>query len=139
MQSTMMTYGLTLDLLLERSERLFPDTAIISRAPDRGLRRSTYGEVARRARALAGGLQRAGLQPGDRVASLMWNHAAHLEAYFGVPLAGGVLHTLNLRLSPDDLVYIIQHGGDRFLILDDVLLPLHFSSVVQRGVLFTYG
>lgn len=131
MDSTMMTDGLTLDLLLERSERLFPDTAIVSRAPDRSLRRSTYGEVARRVRALAGGLQRAGLQPGERVASLMWNHAAHLEAYFGVPLAGGVLHTLNLRLSPDDLAYIIQHGGDRFLILDDVLLPL-FERIQDR-------
>ena len=131
MQSTMMTDGLTLDLLLERTERLFPDTAIVSRAPDRSLHRSNYGEVARSARALAGGLQRAGLRSGDRVASLMWNHAAHLEAYFGVALAGGVLHTLNLRLSPEDLVYIIQHGGDRFLILDDVLLPL-FERIRDR-------
>ena len=65
MQSTMMTDGLTLDLLLERTERLFPDTAIVSRAPNRSLRRSNYGEMARRARALAGGLQRAGLRCGE--------------------------------------------------------------------------
>ena len=125
MRSTMMPDGLTLDLLLERTERLFPDTPIVSRSPDRTLRRSTYAAMARRVRDLAGGLQAAGLQPGDRVASLMWNHQPHLEAYFGVPLAGGVLHTLNPRLSDEDLCYIIQDGGDRFLILDDVLLPVY--------------
>jgi fatty-acyl-CoA synthase len=65
-----------------------------------------------------------GLEPGDRVATLMWNHYAHLEAYFGVPMAGGVLHTLNLRLAPDDIAYIANHAQDRFLIVDDVLLPL---------------
>jgi fatty-acyl-CoA synthase len=65
------------------------------------------------------------MKPGDRVATLMWNHYAHLEAYFGVPCAVGVLHTLNLRLHPDDIGYIARHGGDRFLIVDDVLLPLY--------------
>lgn len=125
MRSTMMPDGLTLDLLAERAEALFSAVPIVSRAPDRRLVRSSYGEVMERARALAGGLQAEGLQPGDRVASLMWNHQMHLEAYFGVPLAGGVLHTLNPRLSIDDLVYIIRHGGDRFLILDEGLLPLY--------------
>jgi fatty-acyl-CoA synthase len=125
MRSTMMTDGLTLDLLVERAEALFPAAPIVSRAPDGRLIRSRYGEVMGRARALAGGLQAEGLQMGDRVASLMWNHQMHLEAYFGVPLAGGVLHTLNPRLSIDDLVYIIGHGGDRFLMLDEGLLPLY--------------
>ena len=127
MRSTMMTDGLTLDLLVERAESLFPAVPIVSRAPDRRLVRSSYGEVMARARALAGGLQAEGLQAGDRVASLMWNHQMHLEAYFGVPLAGGVLHTLNPRLSIDDLVYIIGHGGDRFLIVDAALLPLYLQ------------
>jgi Acyl-CoA synthetases (AMP-forming)/AMP-acid ligases II len=54
----------------------------------------------------------------------MWNHYAHLEAYFGIPAAGGVLHTLNLRLHPDEIAYIINHAEDRFLIVDDVLVPL---------------
>jgi len=125
MRSTMMTDGLTLDLLVERAEALFAAVPIVSRAPDGRLLRSRYGEVMGRARALAGGLQAEGLQMGDRVASLMWNHQMHLEAYFGVPLAGGVLHTLNPRLSIDDLVYIIGHGGDRFLMLDEGLLPLY--------------
>jgi fatty-acyl-CoA synthase len=92
--------------------------------PDRTLHRYTYGDFHRRARALAGALQKLGLRRGDRVATLMWNHYAHLEAYFAVPCAGGVLHTLNLRLHPDDIAYIGKHAGDRFLIVDDVLLPL---------------
>src|SRR5581483_6609132 len=57
-------------------------------------------------------------------ATLMWNHNAHLEAYFAIPLAGGVLHTLNLRLHPDEISYIAAHANDRFIIVDDVLLPL---------------
>ena len=74
---------------------------------------------------LAEALQRAGLQRGDRVATLMWNHHAHLEAYFGIPIAGGVLHPLNLRLAPSEIAYIANHAQDRFLIVDDVLLPLY--------------
>jgi fatty-acyl-CoA synthase len=66
-----------------------------------------------------------GLRKDDRVATLCWNHHAHLEAYFGVPAAGGVLHTLNLRLSPDELGWIAGNAQDRFLIVDDVLLPLY--------------
>ena len=121
---TMMDYPLTLDHLLVRAERMFPEVPVVSRLPDRSLHRSTYGQVARRARALAEALTRAGLRPGDRVATLMWNHAAHLETYLGVPLAGGVVHTLNLRLSPEELAFIIGHAADRFLLVDEVLQPL---------------
>ncbi len=59
------------------------------------------------------------------MATLMWNQTAHMEAYFGVPSAGGVLHTLNLRLHPDEISFIANHAGDRFLIVDDVLLPVY--------------
>ena len=65
------------------------------------------------------------MRRGDRVAALLWNHARHLEAYFGVPAAGCVNHTLNLRLHPDELAYIARHAGDRILLIDDVLLPLY--------------
>ncbi len=125
MNGTMMDYPLTLNHILERSGKLYGPVEIVSRLPDKSLHRHTYADFYRRARALAQALQQAGLERGDRVATLMWNHYAHLEAYFGVPAAGGVLHTLNLRLHPDDLVYIINHAGDRFLIVDDVLLPLY--------------
>ncbi len=121
---TMMDYPLTLDHLLVRAERMFPAVPVVSRLPDRSLHRTTYGQVARRARALAEALARAGLRPGDRVATLMWNHAAHLETYLGVPLAGGVVHTLNLRLSPEELAFIVSHADDRFLLVDEVLMPL---------------
>jgi len=121
----MMDYPLTLDHLLERAGQIFPGVEVVSRLPDKSLHRYTYGDFYRRTRALAEALLAAGMQPGDRVATLMWNHYAHLEAYFGIPVAGGVLHTLNLRLPPPDLEYICNHAGDRFLIVDDVLLPLY--------------
>ena len=124
MKGTMMQFPLTLRPLLERAATLFPKVEVVSSRPDNSIHRSTYGEMSRRARSLAAVLQTAGLQRGDRVASLMWNHHAHLEAYFGVPCAGGVLHTLNLRLHPDELAYIINHAQDRFLIVDDVLLHI---------------
>ena len=115
---------LTLIPLLERAGKVFPKAGIVSQRPDNSTDRCTYSDFYRRARALAAGLQDLGLRPGDRVASLMWNHSMHLEAYFGVPVVGGVLHTLNLRLHPDELAYIVNNAGDRFLIVDDVLLPV---------------
>ncbi len=125
MLGTMMNDPLTLVPILERAGKLFPRVEIVSRLPDRSLHRYTFKDFYRRARALAEALQKAGLQRGDRVATLMWNHYAHLEAYFGIPAAGGVVHTLNLRLGAQDLAYIANHARDRFLILDDVLLPLY--------------
>ena len=124
MLSTMMDVPLTLDRLLERAGTMFPNVDVISRRPDRSLHRSNYGQMYRRARQLAQALTSAGLKPGERVATLMWNHNVHLEAYYGVPACGGVLHTLNLRLYPEDIAYIVNHAEDRFLIVDDVLLPL---------------
>ncbi len=121
---TMMAFPLTLPHILERAGKLFAQVEIVSRLPDRSLHRNNYGEFYRRARRLASALTRAGLRRGDRVATLGCNHYAHLEAYFGVPVAGGVAHTLNLRLSPADLCYIANHADDRFLIVDDTLLPL---------------
>ena len=115
---------LNLSHFLERAGKLFGGQEIVSRMPDKSLHRYTYADFYRRARLLAEALTRAGLKPGDRVATLMWNHYAHYETYFGAIVAGGVLHTLNLRLSPEDIAYIANHAGDRFLIVDDVLLPL---------------
>ena len=125
MKSTMMNVPLSLNHLLERAGTLFPSTEIVSRRPDKGLVRHTFGEYYRRTRALASALQGLGLQKGDRVATLCWNHHAHLECYFGIPAAGGVMHTLNLRLSPDEIGWIAADAEDRFLVIDDVLLPLY--------------
>jgi fatty-acyl-CoA synthase len=125
MKGTMMQLPLTLASLLERAGKLFPIMEIVSSYPDNSIHRYTYREMYQRARNLAAALQALGLRRGDRVATLMWNHYVHLEAYFGVPSVGGVLHTLNLRLHPDELVHIVNHAEDRWLIVDDVLLPLY--------------
>ncbi len=124
MVSTMMNTPLSTNQLIERAGTLFGRTEVVSQMPDKSLRRHTYAELLRRSRSLAKSLIDAGLQKGDRVATLMWNHHAHVEAYFGVPMAGGVYHTLNLRLAPSDIAYIVNHAKDRFLIVDDVLLKL---------------
>jgi fatty-acyl-CoA synthase len=125
MLGTMMHYPLTLSHILERAGKYFPEAEIVSRRPDHSIHRYTYADLYRRSRALAEALLKSGLQRGDRVATLMWNHHAHLEAYFGIPISGGVLHTLNLRLAPTEIAYIANHAKDRFLIVDDVLLPLY--------------
>jgi len=127
MPTHMMSFPLTVRHLVDRAATIYPKSEIVSKLPDGTIHRYSFGEFTDRARQLASGLVRAGLKKGDRVATLMWNHYTHLEAYFGIPLAGGVLHTLNLRLAPDDLAYIINHAGDRFLLVDDVLLPLFLA------------
>src|SRR3990172_6305908 len=143
LQGLMMDFPLTLAPLIERAGTLFGKVEIVSRRPDRTLSRTTYADFCRRARRLARALADAGLGRGDRVATLMWNHAAHLEAHFGVPVAGGVLHTLNVRLHPDEIAAIANHAGDRFLLVDDVLLPLYeqFRSQVkfERVIVVPFG
>ena len=125
MKSTMMQVPLTMSHFLERAGKLFGGNEIVSRMPDKSIHRTTYAAFYRRARLLAEALQKAGLRKGDRVATLMWNHYAHYETYFGAIVSGGVLHTLNLRLAPDEIGFIANHANDRFLIVDDVLLPLY--------------
>ncbi len=138
-----MQFPLLLSTLMQRAGKLFPRTEIVSRKPDGTLDRSNYAEVLRRSQALAAALQREGVERGDRVATLMWNHAGHLEAYFGVPAMGGVLHTLNLRLHPDELAYIVNHAGDRWLLVDDVLLAMYekFRNKVklERVIVHRFG
>ena len=133
MKTTMMDMPLSLNMILERAGKLFAGVEVITRRPDRSLHATTYGAVYRRARQLAQALVKAGLKPGDRVATLCWNHATHMEAYFGIPAAGGVVHTLNLRLFPEDIAYIAKHAGDRFVIVDDCLLPLFEKFKDQVG------
>ena len=121
---TMMNTPLTLVSVLERVGRYFGQVELVSRLPNRSIHRTTWGDVYRRAHELANCLQAAGLRKGDRVATLMWNHYVHVEAHYGIPAAGGILHALNLRLHPDEIAWIAGHAQDRFLIVDDVLLPV---------------
>jgi fatty-acyl-CoA synthase len=120
----MMDYQLTLPTILRRAETYFPGKEIVTRLPDKSFHRYTYADFGRRSRQLAVALQQLGLERGDRVATLCWNHHQHLEAYFGVPCGGFVLHTLNLRLHPDDLAFIAASAGDRAVIVDAALVPL---------------
>jgi fatty-acyl-CoA synthase len=123
-ESTMMDIPLTIEMILDRARHVMPDGEIVSRQADRRLHKTTYGAIADRSEQLARALIDAGIRPRDRVATLMWNHAQHLECYLGIPLAAAVIHTLNLRLHPDEIAYIAQDAQDRFLIVDEVLLPL---------------
>src|SRR6186713_2945774 len=143
MQSTMMDVPLSLNHLLDRAGTLFAKNEIVSRLPDKTLRTHSYGEYHRRTRRLAAALQRLGLKKGDRVATLAWNHHAHLECYFGIPAAGGVMHTLNLRLAPDEIGWIAADAEDRFLVVDDILLPLYrqFADkhAFERVIVFPFS
>ena len=143
MRGTMMDFPLTLPTLLERAGQLFPRVEIVSRRPDRSILRTCYGDFYRRARRLASVLTKLGVQQGDRVASMMWNHAGHLEAFLGVPSAGAILHTLNLRLHPHEIAGIARHAGDRLLLIDDVLLPVYekfaADAPFERVIVVPYG
>ena len=124
MDGLMMDFPLTLTHLLRRAEQFFGDGEIVTRMPDKSFHRTTYRDTMRRSRQLAAALKKAGLERGDRVATLCWNHHQHHEAYFGIPCGGFVLHTLNLRLHPNDLAYIATHANDKAVIVDRALLPL---------------
>jgi len=143
MQTTMMDVPLSLNHLLERAGRYFAASEIVSRRPDKSLVRHDYAQWYRRTRALAAALRRLGLKKGDRVATLAWNHHAHLECYFGIPAAGGVMHTLNLRLAPGEIGAIAGDADDRFLVVDDILLPLYrqFAHVhrFERVIVFPFS
>jgi acyl-CoA synthetase (AMP-forming)/AMP-acid ligase II len=124
MDGLMMDFQLTIPPLLARAATFFREKEVVTRLPDRSFHRYTYPDLERRAKALAVGLGALGLERGDRVATLCWNHHQHVECYFGVPCGGFVLHTLNLRLHPSDLAYIATHAGDRAVVVDRSLVPL---------------
>src|SRR5882757_9640410 len=117
----MMPTALSVNDILARADKLFSRSEIVSRLPDKTLRRHSYGDLAVRTKALAHALRELGVAKGERVATLCWNHHAHLECYFGIPLTGAVMHTLNLRLSPAEIGWIAGHAEDTLLVVDDIL------------------
>ncbi len=130
---TMDDYPLTLTTVARRAEQFHGAREIISRRPDQSIHRTTYSDVLHRARRLAGALADLGVGDGDYVATLMWNQAEHLECYFAIPGMGAVLHTLNPRLHPDELGYIVNHAQDKVIVVDETLLPIlaGFSAARQ--------
>ncbi len=130
MQGLMQSYPLTLTHVFRRAERLFPEKEIATVQGD-GIVRVTYGEWAERTRRLAGVLDALEISADARVGTFAWNTARHLELYFAAPCSGRVLHTLNIRLFPDDIVYIADHAEDEIVFVDRSLLAI-FWPLVDR-------
>jgi fatty-acyl-CoA synthase len=120
----MMDVPLNAWLLFDHAPRHFADVEVVTRMVDGAVHRYTYADFGRRSQQLMHALDRLGLDAGDRVGTLAWNHYRHLECYFGIPCSGRVLHTLNLRLSAEELSYIIGHADDRAILVDPDLLGL---------------
>ena len=117
-------YQLTLQQNLERMRRVVGTAEVVTLVAPGEKTRASYAEVAERVDRLAAGLASLGVEPGDRVGTLCWNHQTHLEAYLAIPCMGAVLHTLNLRLFPEQLEYIVNHARDKVILVDDSLVPL---------------
>ncbi|MCB0959528.1 MAG: long-chain fatty acid--CoA ligase [Acidimicrobiales bacterium] len=123
MQGLMQDYPLTIPHMFHRVERLFPTKEIVTALPT-GRQRLTYGEWADRTRRLGGVLDRLGISADGRVATFSWNTARHLELYFAAPCTGRVLHTLNLRLFPEQVTYIVNHAADEVIFVDKTVAGL---------------
>jgi acyl-CoA synthetase (AMP-forming)/AMP-acid ligase II len=123
MNSTMQPSQLTVTSLMTRGAKLFANSEVITWQGENA-RHSSYPKVAERAARLANVLRSMGVEPGDRVGTLAWNNQEHLEAYLAIPCMGAVLHTLNLRLTPQQLVHIVNDAQDRVIIVDGSLVPL---------------
>ncbi|HET7311689.1 MAG TPA: long-chain-fatty-acid--CoA ligase [Mycobacteriales bacterium] len=130
----MMELPLDAWLLFGHAETHFADVEIVSAWSDGRLERCTLGDFARRAQQLMHGLDALGITAGATVGTLAWNSARHLEAYFGVPCTGRVLHTLNLRLSPEELAFIVDDAGDEAIIVDADLVPLLEKARAAGGL-----
>ena len=124
MHGQMMDSPLLITEIMRFADRNFPDGQVVSITFDNPRHRTTYREVFRRARKLANALRAAGIKPGDRIATLAWNDYRHLELYYAVSCMGAVLHTINPRLFPEQLEYIVNHAEDRLLFIDPTLLPV---------------
>ena len=127
-------FQLTLPYILRRAEQLYGYREIVTRRPDKSFHRHTFADFVTRSKKLALALGELGLESGDRVGTLGWNTYQHLEAYFGVPCSGAVLHTLNPRLHEDDLAYITDHAGDKVMIVDETLVPVWEKFGERTGV-----
>jgi acyl-CoA synthetase (AMP-forming)/AMP-acid ligase II len=125
MNGLMMKYPLTLDRILEHANRMYGHKQITTKLPDGELHRYTYADMYRRVKRLSKALGQIGVMPGDRVGTFAWNHYQHMELYYAIPGAGAVCHTLNIRLFPDQLAYIVNHAEDKVVFIDASLLPLY--------------
>jgi acyl-CoA synthetase (AMP-forming)/AMP-acid ligase II len=143
MQGLMMHWPLVLTHFLDRARRLHHRRPIASRHAG-GVFRYSFGEWASRVDRLAGALAALGIQRGDRVATFGWNSHRHYEAYFAIPCMGAVLHTMNVRLFPEQLAWVLNHAGDRAILVDASLLPLfekirHQLTTIEHVIVMGEG
>ena len=125
MLSTMQDAPLLVSGILRHGQQVYGESQVITiTGPEGESVQASFAEVADRAERLAAGLRRLGVGDSDRVGTFLWNNQTHLEAYLGIPAMGAVLHTLNLRLFPEQLAYVINHGEDEVIIVDSSLVPL---------------
>src|SRR3954471_2524644 len=123
MRSTMQDAPLTITRIMQYGTQMCGDSEVVTWMGDRS-RRASYAEVGERTARLANGLKSVGISGDDRVGTFMWNNQEHLEAYLAVPSMGAVLHTLNIRLFPEQVIYIANHAEDRVVVADGSLVPL---------------
>ena len=124
MNGNMMGWDLTISQAISHAEKYHFDGKLISRELDGSIQKTTYGETIKRSKKLANALKRLGVNVHERVATIAWNNSRHFETYFAVSGMGAVLHTLNPRYSPAQLVYILNHAEDKVLIIDPTFIPL---------------
>src|ERR1700737_4598292 len=122
MLGTMQEYPLTVSSLFRHGRQVYGASRVVT-LEEKGTRSKTFAEVAERAERLAAALRQLGIAPGDRVGTFCWNTQEHLEAYLAVPSMGAVLHTLNIRLFPEQLAYVINHAEDKVVLVEDSLVP----------------
>ena len=144
MQAEMMNMPLIVSSILRHAETVYGKSEIVSRLPEGGIWRYTYAEAASRSRRLANALIRLGVRHQDRVGTLAWNTHRHYELYYAVSGSGAIIHTVNPRLFPEQIAYIVNHAGDEVLFFDITFLPLvekiapelttvkHFVALVSR-------
>ncbi|NCS61701.1 MAG: fatty-acid--CoA ligase, partial [Rhodoferax sp.] len=124
MLGLMQSQELSISSLIEFAERHHGEGEIVSRRVEGDIHRYTYKEAAQRSRQLAGALDTFGLQSGERVASIAWNGYRHLEMYFGVSGSGRVLHTINPRMAPEQIAWVMNHAQDQMVCFDMTFLPI---------------
>ena len=138
MQGLMMDYQLTIDRILEHAYRMHPHKQVTTKLPGGTIHRYSYADLYHRVKRLANVLGALGVESGDRVGTFAWNSFQHLELYFAVPCSTAVCHTLNIRLSPEQLAYVVNHAEDKVVFIDATVLPLFEQAADQIGCVEHY-
>jgi fatty-acyl-CoA synthase len=142
MQGLMQDWPMTVDKIIDHARINFPNREVVTRSLEGPMVRSNYAEIWRRAKQVSHALRESGVALGDRVATLAWNTGRHMEAWYGAMGVGAVLHTVNPRLFPEQIAWIVNHAGDKILFLDLTFVPLveklapHLGTI-ERYVIFT--